>query len=127
MTIRQQGKRNRLVLVGFAMLLAVALVVLARGGLFPFILSGALTYLLYPVVRGLEKAMHWRQRWPGPSRIAAIAVVAGALAFMVPPAFRLTKPRRPLPRRPVGRLLAPIRVAPWTGGWLELWGGGERQ
>ncbi len=34
MTIRQQAKRNRLVLVGFAMFLAVALVVLARGALF---------------------------------------------------------------------------------------------
>jgi len=65
MTIRQQAKRNRLVLVGFAMFLAVALVVLARGALFPFILSGAFTYLLYPVVCGLEKAMPWRERWPG--------------------------------------------------------------
>ena len=96
MTIRQQAKRNRLVLVGFAMFLAVALVVLARGALFPFILSGALTYLLYPVVRGLEKAMPWRERWPGPSRVGAIAVIylgaiavaAGALALIVPPAFR---------------------------------------
>ena len=96
MIIRQQAKRNRLVLVGLAMFLAVALVVLARGALFPFILSGALTYLLYPVVRGLENAMPWRERWPGPSRLAAIAVIylaaivvaAGALALIVPPAFR---------------------------------------
>ncbi len=96
MTIRQQAKRNRLVLVGLAMFLAVALVVLARGAMFPFILSGALTYLLYPVVRGLENAMPWRERWPGPSRLAAIAVIylaaiavaAGAVALIVPPAFR---------------------------------------
>jgi predicted PurR-regulated permease PerM len=96
MTIRQQAKRNRLVLVGLAMFLAVALVVLARGALFPFILSGALTYLLYPVVRGLENATPWRERWPGPSRLAAIAVIylaaiavaAGAVALIVPPAFR---------------------------------------
>ena len=32
--------------------------------------------------------MPWRERWPGHSRIAAIAVVVGAVALIVPPAFR---------------------------------------
>ncbi|MCX8213089.1 MAG: AI-2E family transporter [SAR202 cluster bacterium] len=32
--------------------------------------------------------MPWREGWPGPSRIAAIAVVVGAVALIVPPAFR---------------------------------------
>ena len=60
MTIRQQARRNRLVLVVAATALVVALVVLARGALLPFIFSGVLTYLLYPVVRGLESLMPWR-------------------------------------------------------------------
>ena len=96
MTIRQQAKRNRLVLVAGAMSLAVVLIILARGALIPFIISGTLTYLLYPVVRGLESLMPWRKRWPGPSRMVAIAVIyvaaiaafTGAVALIVPPAFR---------------------------------------
>jgi predicted PurR-regulated permease PerM len=96
MTIRQQARRNRLALVVAATVLVVAFIFLARGALFPFIISGALTYLLYPVVRGLEGLMPWRERWPGPSRVAAIAVIyvaaiavaAGAIALIVPPTFR---------------------------------------
>ncbi len=96
MTIRQQAQRNRLVLVAASTFLVVAFIFLARGALFPFILSGALTYLLYPVVRGLERVMPWRERWPGASRVAAIAVIyvaaiavaAGAIALVVPPTFR---------------------------------------
>ena len=96
MTIRQQAKRNRLVLVAAATFLVVAFIFLARGALFPFIISGALTYLLYPIVRGLESLMPWRERWPGPSRVTAIvtiyvafiAVAAGAIALVVPATFR---------------------------------------
>ena len=76
--------------------MVLGLLMLARGALFPFILSGALAYLLYPVVRALERLMPWRERWQGPSRIfsilvvyvAALAVLAGALAIVVPPALR---------------------------------------
>ena len=48
-------------MVGSTALLAVLLIV-ARGALFPFILSGVLAYLLYPVVRALESVMLWRER-----------------------------------------------------------------
>lgn len=58
----QQAQRNRLVLVAASTFLVVAFIFLARGALFPFILSGTFTYLLYPVVRGLERVMPWRGR-----------------------------------------------------------------
>ena len=88
--------RRRLLLVTASIIVVLGLLMLARGTLFPFILSAALAYLLYPVVRALERLMPWRGRWPGPSRIfsilvvyvAALAVLAGALAIVVPPALR---------------------------------------
>ena len=88
--------RRRLLLVTASIIVVLGLLMLARGALFPFILSGALAYLLYPVVRALERLMPWRERWQGPSRIfsilvvyvAALAVLAGALAIVVPPALR---------------------------------------
>ena len=96
MTTTEQARRNRLLLVAGSTALLVVLLVLARGALFPFILSGVLAYLLYPVVRALESIMPWRERWPGPSRVGAIVVIfllaigviAGALALVVPPTFR---------------------------------------
>ncbi len=91
-----QPSRNRLILVAVSLALVIGLVVLARGALFPFVLSAILAYLLHPVVRTLESWMPWRERWPNASRIgavlliyvAAIAVLVGALAIIVPPAFK---------------------------------------
>ena len=96
MAVAPQARRNRLVLVAAGLLVVVGLLLLARGALFPFVLSGALAYLLYPIVRVLESWMPWRERWPGASRIAsilsiyvvAIAVLIGALAVIIPPTFR---------------------------------------
>lgn len=90
------ARRNRLVLVAAATLVVAALLVLARGALFPFVISGILAYLLYPVLDGLEAAMPWRARFPNASRIAsilviyllAIAVLVGALALILPPTFQ---------------------------------------
>ena len=94
MAVEPQARRNRLALVAASTLLILALLVLARGALFPFILSGVLAYVLFPVVKRLESWMPWRSRWPGVSRIVAIlviyvvaiGVVVGALAIIVPPA-----------------------------------------
>jgi len=94
-TIRPQARRNRLLLVAVGVVVVAGLLVLARGTLFPFILSGVLAYILFPIVRAVESWMPWRERWPNLSRIAAIwmifllalAVVAGVLALIVPPAL----------------------------------------
>ena len=93
MTISAHVRRNRLVLVAVAVVAVAALLVLARGPLFPFILTGILAYLLYPLVSKAESWMPGRRRWPDISRIVAIwlvfllalAVVAGFLALVVPP------------------------------------------
>ena len=96
MAITATARRNRLVLVAAILVVVLGLLVLARGALFPFILSGILAYLLYPAVAAVESLMPWRKRWPNASRIsailliyvAAVAVLVGALAAIVPPAFR---------------------------------------
>ena len=77
----------------------VGLLILARGALFPFIVSGIFAYVLFPIVRTLESWMPCRKRWPNASRVAAIlliyisilAAIAGALAIIIPPAFRETR------------------------------------
>lgn len=87
-------KRRILVIVALAGVFG--LLYLGRGALFPFIISGISAYLLYPVVKTIESLMPWRERWPGASHISAIfviyvltiAVAAGLLALIVPPAFR---------------------------------------
>ena len=92
----QDDKRKRLALVGITAALVIGVLFVARGALFPFVLSGVIAYLLYPVVRTLESWMPWRNRWRMASRVASvlliyvvsIAVLAGALAIIVPPAFR---------------------------------------
>ena len=95
-SLHPQDRRRRLLLVSASIVVVLALLMIARGALFPFILSAALAYLLSPVVRALEALMPWRERWPGLSRIfailviylAAIAVLVAALAVIVPPALR---------------------------------------
>ena len=98
MTIDTQARRNRLVLVAVSVGVVVALLVLARSALFPFILTGILAYILYPIVSAVESRIPWRERWPDLSRIAAIwlifllalVVVAGVLALVVPPTVAQT-------------------------------------
>ncbi len=93
MTMSTQARRNRLVLVAVGVAIVAALLVLARGALFPFILTGILAYILYPIVSAVESRMPGRRRWPDLSRIVAIwlifllglAVLAGILALVVPP------------------------------------------
>ena len=95
MTTAESTFRRR-VLAGVAVATVVLLLYLARGALFPFIITGVLAYLLFPAVKALESLMPWRKRWPGTSRIIAVmgiyalalAVLAGALALVIPPAYR---------------------------------------
>lgn len=96
MATTPEASRNRLILVLVILALVIGLLVVARGALFPFVLSAVLAYLLHPVVRTLESWMPWRERWPNASRIGAVlliyigalVVLAAALAIIIPPAFR---------------------------------------
>ena len=96
MVTTPQARRNRLILVALAILAVAGLLVLARGALFPFVLSGALAYLLHPVVRRLESWLPLKKRWPTANRViavlliylSALVVAGGALALILPPVIR---------------------------------------
>ena len=93
MTMSTQARRNRLVLVAVGVGIVAALLLIARAALFPFILTGILAYILYPIVSALESRMPGRRRWPALSRIVAIwlifasvlVVLAGIGTLVVPP------------------------------------------
>ena len=82
-------------LVAAAMVVVLGLLYVARGALFPFIISIVLAELLYPAVVFLEERMPGRHRAPGAARITAIlliylafvAIVAGILYLTIPPLF----------------------------------------
>ena len=82
-------------LVVAALLLIAFILFMARGALFPFIISIVLAELLYPVVVFLEERMPGHDRMPGVTRIISIltiyigfaAVVAGVLYLTIPPLF----------------------------------------
>ena len=98
-TVELQPRHYRLLLVAAGITVTVGLLILARGALFPFIVSSIFAYVLFPIVRTLESWIPCRKRWPNASRVAAIlliyisvlAAVAGALAIIIPPAFRETR------------------------------------
>ena len=78
-----------------AMLMVLGLLYVARGALFPFVISIVLAQLLYPAVVFLEDRMPGRHRAPGAARIVSIlaiylafaGVVAGVLYLTIPPLF----------------------------------------
>ena len=82
-------------LVVAALLLIAFILFMARGALFPFIISIVLAELLYPVVVFLEERMPGHDRMPGVTRIISIltiyvgfaAIVAGILYLTIPPLF----------------------------------------
>ncbi|MCY4530601.1 MAG: AI-2E family transporter [Chloroflexi bacterium] len=88
--------RKRLVLVVASVVVVFLLFYIARGALFPFVLGGIFAYVLFPAVKGLERTMPWRSRHPDAARVAAIsviyiaalAIVIGLLALIIPPAVR---------------------------------------
>ncbi len=82
-------------LVAAAILALAAILYLARGALFPFVISIVLAELLYPVVVFVEKRLPSHDRWPGLTRIASILtiyvvfalVLAGIAYVTIPPLF----------------------------------------
>ena len=88
--------RKRMVLVVASIVVIFLLLYIARGALFPFVLGGIFAYVLFPAVKGLERVMPWRNRHPDAARVAAIAVIyiaalailIGLLALIIPPAVR---------------------------------------
>lgn len=84
---------NRFVwLITGVIAVGVALYML-RGALFPFIVGGALAYIMHPLVAWLESRMPGRQSRPALVRILSIfimfgvmvGVIAGALIIVLPP------------------------------------------
>ena len=88
-------KWRRTALVVAAVVVVVAVLYIARGALFPFVISIVLAELLYPAVVFLEQRMPGRGRMPGVTRVASIlmiyaafaAVVAGILYVTIPPLY----------------------------------------
>ena len=82
-------------LVVAALLVIAFILYMARGALFPFIISLVLAELLYPIVVFMEERMPGHDRMPGVTRIVSIltiyvgfaAVVAGILYLTIPPLF----------------------------------------
>ena len=82
-------------LVVAAALIVVVVLYLARGALFPFIISLVLAELLYPLVVFLEERMPGHERMPGLTRIISILLIyaafllvaAGVLYVTIPPLF----------------------------------------
>ncbi len=82
-------------LVVVAMVVVLCLLYVARGALFPFIISIVLAQLLYPSVVFLEDRMPGRRRSPEAARIisilliylAFVGIVAGILYLTIPPLF----------------------------------------
>lgn len=64
-----------------------------RGAIFPFMVGGALAYVLHPLVSAVEKRMPWRDERPGLTRllsiliafIAVIGLITGGLIIVIPP------------------------------------------
>ena len=88
-------KWRRVGLIVVAFVVIANILYLARGVLFPFIISMVLAQLLYPVVVFLEKRLPSRRRMPGATRVisiltiyvAFVVVVAGILYVTIPPLF----------------------------------------
>ena len=88
-------KWRRTALVVAAVVVVVALLYIARGALFPFVISIVLAELLYPAVVFMEQRMPGRGRMPGVTRVVSIlmiyaafaAVVAGILYVTIPPLY----------------------------------------
>ena len=83
------------ILVAGAGVLLLYVLFLARGALFPFIISIVLAQLLHPVVSAVERRMPGRRRYPGVTRIVAIvliylcalAILGVFLLMTIPPVF----------------------------------------
>jgi predicted PurR-regulated permease PerM len=92
MTFNQRDHRRSLLISGAIIIILLFIIYRLAGVLFPFAIGGALAYMLFPIVRVLERVMPWQEKQPTLSRIIAIAIVivmalgiiAGSLALIIP-------------------------------------------
>jgi predicted PurR-regulated permease PerM len=92
MTFNQRDHRRSLLISGAIIIILLFIIYRLAGVLFPFAIGGALAYMLFPIVRVLERVMPWQEKRPTLSRIIAIAIVivvalgiiAGSLALIIP-------------------------------------------
>jgi predicted PurR-regulated permease PerM len=92
MTFNRRDHRLSLLISGAIVIILLFIIYRLAGVLFPFIIGGALAYILFPMVKALEGVMPWQERRPNLSRISAIAIVivvalgimAGSLALIIP-------------------------------------------
>ena len=92
MTFNQRAHRRSLLISGAIIIILLFIIYRLAGVLFPFAIGGVLAYMLFPIVRVLERVMPWQERRPTLSRIIAIAIVivvalgiiAGSLALIIP-------------------------------------------
>jgi predicted PurR-regulated permease PerM len=92
MTSNQRDHRRSLLLSGAIIVVLLLIIYWLAGVIFPFAIGGVLAYILFPIVRLLERVMPWREKRPNLSRVIAIAVVfvgalgivAGALVLVIP-------------------------------------------
>lgn len=85
-------RRNRLILVGVLVFIVVAMLYVARGALFPYLLGLVVAYLALPLVNLLDRYMPRPLRKRNISRplsillvyLVGIAIVIGFIAFVVP-------------------------------------------
>jgi predicted PurR-regulated permease PerM len=92
MTFNRRDHRLSLLISGAIIIILLFIIYRLAGVLFPFIIGGALAYILFPIVKVLEGVMPWQERRPTLSRIITIAIVivvalgimAGSLALIIP-------------------------------------------
>jgi predicted PurR-regulated permease PerM len=64
MTSPQRDHRLSLLISAGIIIILLLIIYRLAGVLFPFAIGGVLAYVLFPVVRGLERAMPWREKRP---------------------------------------------------------------
>jgi predicted PurR-regulated permease PerM len=92
MTFNQRDHRRSLLISGAIIIILLFIIYRLAGVLFPFAIGGVLAYMLFPIVRVLERVMPWQEKRPTLSRVIAIAIVivvalgiiAGSLALIIP-------------------------------------------
>src|ERR671914_1850991 len=92
MTFNQRDHRRSLLISGAIIIILLFIIYRLAGVLFPFAIGGVLAYMLFPIVRVLERVMPWQERRPALSRVIGIAIVvvgalgviAGSLALIIP-------------------------------------------
>src|SRR5918999_5586155 len=92
MAFNRRDHRRSLLISGAIIIILLFIIYRLAGVLFPFAIGGVLAYMLFPIVRVLERVMPWQERRPTLSRVIAIAIVivvalgiiAGSLALIIP-------------------------------------------